>query len=295
MSSFVPSKGGGLTAGRARAILSWYADAGVDEAIANAPVNRLRPQRTATQTPQVSGQANARASAGHDPDRTEVEKGPRKTSVPAGPAAGEEGAEMAAEIAAACNSLSELEEAVRGFDSCNLKRTAMNTVFADGVAGAPVMMVGEAPGADEDRQGKPFVGASGQLLDRMLQWAGFSRQRNVYISNILPWRPPGNRKPTPAETLMCLPFIQRHIELARPKVLVLLGGTAAATLLGTTQGITRIRGRWMKLTISESEYSTLPTYHPAYLLRQPAFKADAWRDLLALADRLQQEGTRGDT
>ena len=149
-------------------------------------------------------------------------------------------------------------------------------------------MVGEAPGAEEDRQGLPFVGASGRLLDRMLACIGLDRT-SVYITNILPWRPPGNRQPNAAEIAACLPFAERHVALVHPKVLVLAGGTSAKTILGTTEGITRLRGRWIDHTIPgmAAPVPTIAIYHPAYLLRQPAQKRDAWRDLLAIKSRLE--------
>jgi len=183
-------------------------------------------------------------------------------------------------------SLAELREAVAHFDGCGLRQTAMNTVFADGNPEAPVMLVGEAPGEDEDRQGRPFVGVSGQLLDQMLAGIGMDRE-SVYISNILFWRPPGNRSPTDAEIAACLPFAERHIALIKPKVLVLLGGVAAKSLLRTRDGITKMRGRWTSYTPhvgtpSAESFRCLPTLHPAYLLRQPAAKRLAWQDMLLI-------------
>jgi DNA polymerase len=185
---------------------------------------------------------------------------------------------------------------VTAFDGCALKRTATTTVFADGVPAARLMFVGEAPGADEDRIGRPFVGASGQLLDRMLSFIGVSRATNFYITNIAFWRPPGNREPSSEEVALCLPFVHRHIELARPSVLVCLGGPAAKTLLGRVEGITRLRGRWFDFRTpgmaerGEPAIATLATFHPAYLLRTPAAKREAWRDLLALKSRLVEAG-----
>ena len=169
----------------------------------------------------------------------------------------------------------------------------MNLVFADGKPNASIMMVGEAPGEDEDRQGVPFVGVSGQLLDRMLAAAGLNRQTNVYISNILFWRPPGNRSPTDAEIAACLPFCERHIALVKPKLLVLLGGVAAKSLLRTKEGITRMRGRWQQYMPPpgsglEAPIECLPIYHPAYLLRQPAAKRQAWNDMLSLVKRVRE-------
>ncbi|MGH6990397.1 MAG: uracil-DNA glycosylase, partial [Stellaceae bacterium] len=169
-----------------------------------------------------------------------------------------------------------------------LKRTATHTVFSDGVAGAPLMIIGEAPGADEDRIGRPFVGRSGQLLDRMLATIGLSRATNTYITNILFWRPPGNRKPTGDEIAACLPFVWRHIALARPRLVMLSGGTATAALLDRREGITRLRGRWFDLEVPglAAPVPALATYHPSFLLRSPARKGEAWRDLLALETRL---------
>jgi DNA polymerase len=193
-------------------------------------------------------------------------------------------------VAAACNSLDDLKAAMEAFDGGLLKRSAKNTVFADGIPGADLMVIGEAPGADEDQAGKPFVGVSGQLLDKMLAAIGRSRSSNTYISNIVPWRPLGNRTPDPAITTMCLPFIQRHIELAKPKVILMLGGVSAKSLLDTEEGITRIRGKWRDLTFSGQKYAAIPTYHPAYLLRQPAQKGMAWRDLLSIKEKLASDG-----
>ncbi len=149
------------------------------------------------------------------------------------------------------------------------------------------MIVGEAPGAEEDRTGRPFVGRAGQLLDRMLAAIDLDRTQ-VQITNVIYWRPPGNRKPTAAETAACLPFVLRHIALARPRVLVLAGGTAATTLLPVTDGITRLRGRWFELAVPglDAPVATLPMFHPAFLLRTPERKREAWRDLLALKARL---------
>jgi uracil-DNA glycosylase family 4 len=166
----------------------------------------------------------------------------------------------------------------------------MNLVFSDGNPASPVMFIGEAPGEEEDRQGKPFVGVSGQLFDRMMLAAGVRRE-DIYISNILFWRPPGNRTPTDAEIASCLPFVERHIALVKPKILVLLGGTAAKTILRTKEGITRIRGRWTNYAGSpenplETPIPCLPIYHPAYLLRQSSAKRQAWGDILALTTHL---------
>lgn len=195
----------------------------------------------------------------------------------------------AAALAAAAQDLPALRAAMAGFTGSPLKDTATQLVFADGVPGSAVMFVGEAPGADEDRLGRPFVGVSGQLLDRMLASIGLNRAENFYISNILPWRPPGNRTPTDAEMQMFLPFIRRHIELAGPKYLVLLGGTAAKALVGGKEGITRMRGKWHDVRLSNDKViPALATLHPAYLLRTPSAKKDAWNDCLMLRRRMNE-------
>ena len=198
-----------------------------------------------------------------------------------------EAAQSARLLAAGAETIEALGERIAGFDLCPLKRTATSTVFMDGNPEARIMIVGEAPGAEEDRTGRPFVGRAGQLLDRMLAAIDLDRSQ-VQITNVIYWRPPGNRKPTAAETAACLPFVLRHIALARPLVLVLAGGTAASTLLPVTDGITRLRGRWFELAVPglDAPVPTLPMFHPAFLLRTPVRKREAWRDLLALKARL---------
>ncbi|MDF1792016.1 MAG: uracil-DNA glycosylase [Thalassobaculaceae bacterium] len=276
----------------ARALLSWYVDAGVDEAILADPVDRLRPPLPppGRMSDQGAGQLSARGSA-----PAPVSPPPASASAPAAvPRASQAGldrpAEAAREAARAAPSLEALKAVIDGFEGCGLKITATNTVFADGVAGADVMVIGEAPGADEDRQGKPFVGVSGQLLDRMLASIGLSRTESVYITNILPWRPPGNRQPTPQEIATCIPFVERHIELAAPKVLMFAGGTSAKSLMGRKEGITRLRGTWMDWPQPNAggAIPALATYHPAYLLRSPGQKSSAWKDLLSLRRRLDE-------
>jgi DNA polymerase len=196
-------------------------------------------------------------------------------------------AALARELARAAATLDELRDAMASFEGCNLRFTAKNLVFADGNPQADLMLVGEAPGRDEDIQGLPFVGRSGQLLDRMLAAIGLDRN-SAYIANVIPWRPPGNRTPTPHETEICRPFIERQIELVNPKVLVNLGGPSAKTLLNTTEGILRLRGNWrVHTTASGTAIPAMPTLHPAYLLRTPAHKRLAWRDLLEVKMKLR--------
>ncbi len=268
-------------------------EAGADEAIAEAPVDRFaqRPPAAAPAAPTPPAAAPPR------PAPTPV-----RVTRPAAPAAlvtSETALGAARAAALAAPTLADLRAAVDAFEGCQLKETATHTVFADGAEGAPAMFVGEAPGADEDRIGKPFVGVSGQLLDRMIATIGLSRSLNAYITNILFWRPPGNREPSSEEIALCLPFVMRHIELARPKVLVFLGGPSAKTLLGRAEGITRLRGRWQDfrtqgmLERGEPPIAAMAMFHPAYLLRTPGAKREAWRDLMAIRARLAEAGALG--
>jgi uracil-DNA glycosylase len=282
------------------ALLAWLGEIGCDEAISETPFDwtSKQPPARAPQPARSSGPSASYVQLpahGPGPSFPRPAAAPYAGSLPAPPAAsaaaqslgGEESVALARSEAGKAATLAELEAAIRAFDGCPLKRTAMNTVFADGNPKARVMLVGEAPGEDEDRQGLPFVGVSGKLLDQMLKAVGLDRS-SVYISNILPWRPPGNRSPTPGEMAMCLPFIRRHIALVAPEILVFLGGTAAKTLLNTTQGVTRLRGRWIDCALDGEGkiIPALPMLHPAYLLRNPASKKEAWRDMLLLAERL---------
>jgi DNA polymerase len=197
--------------------------------------------------------------------------------------------EDARTAAARAQTLPELEAAIRAFEGCSLKRLAKNTVFADGAPDAPVMIVGEAPGEDEDRQGKPFVGVSGQLLDRMFAAIGWTRERDFYITNIINWRPPGNRTPNLSDVAICVAFARRHIELKRPRLLVLAGNVPTKSLLEAETGITRLRGRWFEYRLADgTAIPAMPIFHPAYLLRAPGLKRQTWGDLLNLRARLDQ-------
>lgn len=195
-------------------------------------------------------------------------------------------------IAAAANDLQALRTAIAAFDGCPLKATATQAVFSAGLPGAPVMLIGEAPGREEDEAGAPFVGKSGQLLDRMFATIGVSRSANLYIANVVPWRPPGNRTPSPEEIAICLPFIRRQVALARPKVLVFCGGVAAQAMLGTSDGVMKLRGRWSDWRGDDlaEPIPAIVMLHPAYLLRRPQDKARFWADLLSLEAKLTQLG-----
>jgi DNA polymerase len=275
-------------------LLDWYIAAGADEAIGEAPRNRFEepaPKRPEPKRPAPERQA---------PEQPESKR--REPKRPAPSAAGAAlpsaaGATMppaagsAREIAASCATIDELVAAIRAFDGCALKETATNTVIFDGNPKARIVFIGEAPGAEEDRRGLPFVGPAGRLLDRMLAAIGLDRE-TVCITNVLFWRPPGNRSPTADELATCLPFAQRLIELIAPEVLVLVGGIPAKALLGRSEGITRLRGAWLDYH-SPGLAEPIPTmamYHSAYLLRQPIKKREAWRDLLAIKAKLAGGG-----
>ena len=271
-----------------RALLDWYARAGVDQAIDDAPRDRYREAAAA--------QASAQQPTPAAPPVAAREPAPAPAAMPApSPApppppllAPGDVTWSAHEVAAACTSLEQLVAAVRAFEGCALKRTATNTVIGDGNPEARLMIVGEAPGAEEDRQGLPFVGPAGRLLDRMLAAIGLDRSA-VYITNMLPWRPPGNRSPTAEELAICQPFLERQIELIAPRILVLVGGIAAKALLGRREGITRLRGQWFPYATPRMEgtVQATATFHPAYLLRTPSAKREVWRDLLAIEDRMK--------
>lgn len=265
-----------------RDILAFHVEAGVDVALGEAPVNRFAAAAAAREA------ARAEAPARDDlprsaPARIAPARPAPAPAVPVSPAtaaqAPDEAVMAAREAARSAGSLEELRAILDAFEGCPLKRTATRLVFADGNPNARVMFVGEAPGRDEDAQGLPFVGRSGRLLDLMMGAIGLDRTR-AYIANVIPWRPPGNRTPTPQETAICLPFIRRQIELADPDILVCLGGPSAQTLLNITEGITKTRGRFFSYDTGTRTIRAMPTFHPAYLLRTPLGKRLAWRDLL---------------
>jgi uracil-DNA glycosylase family 4 len=278
-------------------LLRFYADAGGDEALDEAAPNRF--QESALKKAHAASQAGTRIEepASGEPHRASAQRPqagtpdaasvapiarPQVAAVPDGAQAA-----LAREAASRAGSLVELQQIMAAFDGCNLKFTAKNLVFADGNPNSDLMLVGEAPGRDEDLEGLPFVGRSGQLLDRMLAAIGRDRS-SAYIANAIPWRPPGNRDPSPMETEICRPFIERQIELANPKVLMTLGNPSTKLLLKTQVGIMRMRGNWaIHRTPAGLEIATMPTFHPAYLLRNPAHKKLAWRDFLEVKAKLK--------
>ena len=242
-------------------LLQWYEDSGVDETISDETLNWFALATTPKSAPVI--QATPVAS---------VEQIAREAETRAGN----------------CDNLSALHDAIRNFEGCRLKNTATHTVFSSGNPESAIMLIGDAPGAEEDRQGTPFIGENGLLLDKMFAAIGKSRENDFYITNILPWRPPGNRAPTSDEITICLPFIKRHIELFNPKLIVLLGGIATNSLLNTEQGITRLRGKWKEYDLGGVKIPTGPLFHPGYLVKQPKAKRDTWADLLALKARIEE-------
>jgi len=262
-------------------LLAFYLEAGVDCALAEEPVNRLsESERPADLKAAPSGDINpARA----------IRPAPAAFVAPANEPLPTPDAAIAAarEAARTAASLEILRDLLEKFDGCALKSTATRLVFADGNPKARIMFVGEAPGRDEDIEGLPFVGRSGKLLDRMIASIGLDRTK-VYIANVIPWRPPGNRTPTPQETQICLPFIQRQIELVDPDILVTLGNPSTQTLLSTREGIMKTRGRWFNYDTGTRVIRAIATFHPAYLLRSPSYKRLSWQDLRAIAKALAQ-------
>lgn len=243
-----------------KALLSWQYEMGASDAVEETPQNRL------VQKSEVRGQRSGI-----------IEEGPVEVR-------------MARAAANNVSTLEELKNTIKGFDDCGLKKTATNTVFADGNPESKIMLVGEAPGENEDLQGIPFCGASGKLLDATIASIGLNRT-NVYITNTIFWRPPGNRRPTPEEIAICRPFVEKHIALVAPKLIVLVGGTATEALLNITSGVTKLRGKqyeYMNQYLSKS-IPAMVTYHPSYLLRQPTQKRQAWQDMLAIKYFLREK------
>lgn len=256
-----------------RQILEFLVAAGVDVIVGEEPVNRLQPPPAPMREPDRPTEAPAPAQM------------PSTMLARAAPPAPDDAIMQARLQAKSATSLGELEEILARFEGCALKATASRLVFADGNPEARVMIIGEAPGRDEDEIGRPFVGRAGQLLDKMLKAIGLDRS-GVYIANVVPWRPPGNRTPTPQEVAICLPFLQRQIELAGPDFVLAMGAPATQTLTGKREGILRLRGQWFDMAVAGRSVPVLATLHPAYLLRQPGQKSLAWRDLRALKARL---------
>ena len=282
----------GLSDERLLALLDFYVAAGIDLAIDEAPHDRFAEDVRSAAGPAPALPQPPRLPPTLARAAVQTPNAPATRGLPpAATAPPDEVAEDARVQARSARSLTELEAIVAGFDGCALKRTARQLVFADGNPEGRLMLLGEAPGGEEDRAGRPFVGRAGQLLDRMLAAIGLDRTQ-VYIANVVPWRPPGNRTPTPQEVAICLPFTLRQIELARPEILVTLGAAATQTLLGVSTGIKATRGRWHVFE-SERPIRVLPMLHPAYLLRQPLDKRLAWRDLRLVKRAMDEPDGQG--
>ena len=270
-----------MTASREESLaaLNWLVEAGADEAVGDAPVDRFSARAPVSS---LSAASPAKAAPRPNPPLAQIKP---TTLAPLAT----DGFGSAVEIAAKCRTLADLRSAMESFEWSQLKKLATNTVFADGNPDSRIMFIGEAPGHDEDKAGLPFVGRAGKLLDKMMAAIGLERTR-AYIINVMPWRPPDNRNPDPGEVAMCIPFLRRHIELAQPRIMIMLGAVSARHVLGLNDGIMKLRGRWLEYRIGTEMIPVLPTLHPAYLLRQPAHKKLAWRDLQALADKLDSLG-----
>jgi len=281
-------------------VLRWYLDMGVDLAVDGEPHDRFAECAANPETA-PGGPASSAPARNTPPQSVSQEPAPpesprerptRPLTLAEAAVSLHAGAQSARNLVANVGDLDTLRANLERFEGCTLKASAMQLVFADGNPRARLMLVGEAPGAEEDRQGVPFVGRAGQLLNRMLAAIGFDRTA-VYIANVVPWRPPGNRTPTPQETAVCLPFILRQIALVNPDLLVCLGGSSAQTLLGLKGGITKARGHWHNIAIGGDDLPSrqiraLATLHPAYLLRQPSLKRLAWRDFRAIRKALAE-------
>jgi len=274
--------------------LAWLVEAGADEAVGETPVDRFAKK---TPAPNFASPLAGEADSFRAQRRNESVGGTARTSpspptrtaaqsgLPLKGGGEEDSIGTAQELARAATSLAELKAALESFEGCALKKSATHTVFADGNPLSRIMLIGEAPGRDEDRLGLPFVGRAGKLLDKMLAAIHLDRT-SAYITNVINWRPPENRDPSPEEAAMCLPFLRRHIELVNPGIIILLGAVAARHVMGFSEGIMKLRGRWLEYRVSDVMVPVLPTLHPAYLLRQAAHKKLAWRDLQAAEQKI---------
>lgn len=267
-----------------KTLLKWYISMGVDEAILSSPQDRFALSESALANKDSIKKPSESNSL--KPTQTQP-KAPQPITARTIEAIAT--TEDAKKIAANCNTLDTLKKALENFDGCSLKQRASHTVFADGIEGAPVMVIGDAPNAESDKQGKAFLGADGALLDKMLAAINLSREENVYITNLVPWRPLGNSRPDDATVALCLPFLLRHIALAQPKYIFVMGGLVQNALFQDERNISKVRGTWQSLEIEGAHFPVLTTYQPMYLLQQPRFKADAWSDLLSLKAKMLEQ------
>ncbi|MBT6033354.1 MAG: uracil-DNA glycosylase [Kordiimonadaceae bacterium] len=255
-------------------MLKWYIECGVDECISENETNWFDEASEI----QVIQKVSTTSSSEKKPISRPVSKAPLVSN--------KEIISNAEKLVAQCTSLEALNEAILSFEDCSLKNTASNTVYCDGNPQSDIMVIGEAPGVDEDRDGKPFIGECGQLLNKMFAAINMTRENDFYITNLVPWRPPGNRKPTSAECDICLPFLKRHIELFNPKMIILVGGTSANALLDNNIGITKLRGKWQEYEMDGKQIPIVSILHPEYLIRQPNCKKQTWHDLLSIKERI---------
>jgi DNA polymerase len=283
----------------AAAILKFYAEAGVVDLLNDEPIDRFEVSRKQLEekrakrgnvnpalSPRVAAATSRKSTSPRlttdKPAASPIQAASTNITVP-----DQEKIDEARALAKSANSVDELKDLLADFKGCNLRQGAKNTVFADGNPNAPIMFIGKAPGRDEDRQGVPFVGPIGQLFDKMLAAIDLDRDKS-YITNIVPWRPPGNRTPVPHEIELCRPFAVRHIELIKPKLIVLMGNVSTQTLLETNKNILSLRGTWAEYDVGGEKVPTMPTLHPDHLIKNPASKRNAWKDLLAISARLKE-------
>jgi uracil-DNA glycosylase len=290
----MPGQPSDMPPDEAQAALAWLVEMGADEVARDEPIDRFAASMAKPAVPKMEPPVPASDSYGVKPNPNApllFPEAQKSRSSAAKPPSQSDGAADARALAASCNTLEEIVAALQRFDACPLKKTATNLCFSDGNPRARLMLIGEAPGRDEDIQGKPFVGRAGQLLDKMLAAIHLSRtspqpESSVFITNTVFWRPPGNRTPMEAETSMCLPFLNRTIEILEPRFIVCLGATPTQRLTGRTDGILKLRGKWLTHRVGDRDIPLLATLHPAYLLRQPSQKRLSWRDLLSLREAL---------
>lgn len=269
-------------------VLDWYQEMGVDEVVSEAPVNRTKKIEKTAAAPANIDLPKLDLPKASDDKVLFVAESAAKFVGPASTA------QNTRQLADAASDLSALADAVRSFKGISITKTATNTVFADGNAESDIMMIGEAPGAEEDVQGIPFCGASGKMLDQIFSYIGLFREKNFYITNTLFWRPPGNRRPTPEELEICRPFVEKHIALVKPKLIILVGGTAVASLLGPQHSISKIRGKFFEYTnpYLDGDIKVTAVFHPSFLLRSPGQKKFAWLDALNIKHYIRDNGVR---
>jgi len=286
------------------ATLGWLSEAGADEAVGEMPVDRFaasesrraQPAGPSLAAPKEQGEPNPQHALGSATAATILSRMlPGETIAKPVIGLGSDATGRAGEIAAACNSLPELQNALEAFDGCTLKRFATKTVFSDGTPRCRIMLIGESPGKEEDLAGLPFVGRAGKLLDKMLAAIRLDRKTNVYITNVLNWKPPANRDPSPEEAASSLPFLRRHIELVSPRIIVLLGAVPTRHVMGRSDGIMRLRGKWLEYYVDGCMVPVMPMLHPAYLLRRSIDKRLAWRDLQEVSTKVNLLGLLEET